>query len=111
MLLWMWPDCSHATPDCLTGHVLNSLTNNRGVNPLMLHLNSLCLLTALMQHASPCPSGASAVLQDGDTVVLTGACRGDGFTVGFGTCTGQLLPALQGGPAHRPPPPAVDRPN
>jgi len=35
-----------------------------------------------------------ASLQDGDTVVLTGACRGDGYTVGFGTCSGQLLPAL-----------------
>ncbi len=33
-------------------------------------------------------------LEDGDTLTLTGAARGDGFTIGFGTCTGTLLPAL-----------------
>ena len=34
-------------------------------------------------------------LQDGDEVTLTGYCQGDGYRVGFGTCTGKLLPALQ----------------
>jgi fumarylacetoacetase len=36
-------------------------------------------------------------LEDGDEVVLTGWCSGDGFRVGFGECAGRLLPA-------RPPP-------
>jgi len=33
-------------------------------------------------------------LEDGDTLTLTGACKGDGYTVGFGACTGTILPAL-----------------
>ncbi|KYQ92618.1 fumarylacetoacetase [Tieghemostelium lacteum] len=32
-------------------------------------------------------------IQDGDTVVLSGQCKGNGFTVGFGTCSGTILPA------------------
>ncbi|SMX36947.1 fumarylacetoacetase [Maliponia aquimaris] len=33
-------------------------------------------------------------LEDGDTVTLRGAAMGDGYRIGFGACTGQLLPAL-----------------
>ena len=32
-------------------------------------------------------------VQDGDTVTLTGWCQGDGYRVGFGECSGKLLPA------------------
>uniref|UniRef100_A0A0B7AVR0 Fumarylacetoacetase n=1 Tax=Arion vulgaris TaxID=1028688 RepID=A0A0B7AVR0_9EUPU len=32
-------------------------------------------------------------LQDGDEVILSGYCEGDGYRVGFGTCTGKVLPA------------------
>ena len=32
-------------------------------------------------------------LADGDRVTLTGYCQGDGYKVGFGECTGVLLPA------------------
>ena len=39
--------------------------------------------------------GTRAFLEDGDTLTLHGAARGDGYTVGFGTCTGTLLPALE----------------
>lgn len=31
-------------------------------------------------------------LQDGDEVTMTGHCEGNGFRVGFGSCTGVLLP-------------------
>ncbi|MBR9841740.1 MAG: fumarylacetoacetase [Rhodobacteraceae bacterium] len=34
-------------------------------------------------------------LEDGDTLTLTGAAKGDGYTIGFGTCTGTVLPALK----------------
>ena len=34
-------------------------------------------------------------LQDGDTVVLSGAARADDYKIGFGTCAGTLLPALE----------------
>ncbi|CAI8013567.1 Fumarylacetoacetase [Geodia barretti] len=32
-------------------------------------------------------------LKDHDTVILKGACHGDGYKIGFGSCTGQILPA------------------
>ncbi|XP_041841937.1 fumarylacetoacetase [Melanotaenia boesemani] len=34
-------------------------------------------------------------LNDGDEVIITGFCQGDGFRVGFGSCRGTILPALQ----------------
>ncbi|MEM6371547.1 MAG: fumarylacetoacetase [Pseudomonadota bacterium] len=33
-------------------------------------------------------------IEDGDTLTLKGAARGDGYTIGFGDCIGKLLPAL-----------------
>uniref|UniRef100_A0A8C7X296 Fumarylacetoacetase n=1 Tax=Oryzias sinensis TaxID=183150 RepID=A0A8C7X296_9TELE len=32
-------------------------------------------------------------LNDGDEVIITGFCQGDGFRVGFGSCRGTILPA------------------
>lgn len=32
-------------------------------------------------------------LQDGDEVVMTGWCEGDGYRIGFGECSGKVLPA------------------
>ncbi|XP_061451257.1 fumarylacetoacetase [Rhineura floridana] len=32
-------------------------------------------------------------LQDGDEVIITGYCQGDGYRVGFGKCSGKVLPA------------------
>ncbi|XP_005106597.1 fumarylacetoacetase [Aplysia californica] len=32
-------------------------------------------------------------LQDGDEVIFHGFCEGNGYRVGFGTCTGKVLPA------------------
>ncbi|KAL8153713.1 hypothetical protein V2J09_011473 [Rumex salicifolius] len=33
-------------------------------------------------------------LEDGDEVTLTGVCKGNGYNVGFGTCTGKILPSV-----------------
>lgn len=33
-------------------------------------------------------------LEDGDQITLKGWCQGDSFKIGFGECTGQLLPAI-----------------
>ncbi|XP_075218521.1 fumarylacetoacetate hydrolase [Lycorma delicatula] len=33
-------------------------------------------------------------IADGDEVIMKGYCQGDGFVVGFGTCTGVLLPHI-----------------
>ncbi|MDQ2985601.1 MAG: fumarylacetoacetase [Armatimonadota bacterium] len=32
-------------------------------------------------------------LQDGDTVILTGSCQGEGYRVGFGEAAGKILPS------------------
>ena len=32
-------------------------------------------------------------IEDGDTLTLTGAAKGDGYQIGFGTCVGTILPA------------------
>ena len=45
-------------------------------------------------------------LKDGDVVTLRGACTGPHFSVGFGECTGQVLPAGATPPPRAPPPPA-----
>ncbi|XP_010146382.1 PREDICTED: fumarylacetoacetase [Eurypyga helias] len=43
----------------------------------------------------PLGSGQSRkFLQDGDEIILTGYCQGNGFRVGFGQCSGRILPAL-----------------
>ena len=34
-------------------------------------------------------------IEDGDTLTLRGAALGNGYRVGFGACTGQILPARQ----------------
>jgi len=39
--------------------------------------------------------GERKFLQDGDNVIMTGVCRGEGFNVGFGNVEGVVLPALQ----------------
>lgn len=33
-------------------------------------------------------------VEDGDEVILTACCQGDGYKVGFGTCSGKILPAI-----------------
>ena len=33
-------------------------------------------------------------LLDGDSIILRGVCKGNGYTIGFGDCEGSVLPAL-----------------
>ena len=41
------------------------------------------------------PGGATrSFLEDGDEVMITGWCQGDGYRVGFGEVRGEILPAL-----------------
>jgi fumarylacetoacetase len=39
--------------------------------------------------------GSRSFIQDGDTLTLRGQCAGDGYTIGFGNCTGQVHAALE----------------
>ena len=34
-------------------------------------------------------------LVDGDEVNMTGVCKGDGYQIGFGNCSGKILPAKE----------------
>jgi fumarylacetoacetase len=38
--------------------------------------------------------GTRSFIEDNDTLTLRGACRGEGYTIGFGDCTGTVIPAL-----------------
>jgi fumarylacetoacetase len=38
--------------------------------------------------------GTRSFVEDGDTLVLQGRCTGQGYVIGFGECSGTLLPAL-----------------
>jgi len=38
---------------------------------------------------------ARSFLEDGDTITLTGAAKGYGYQIGFGDCSGTILPALR----------------
>lgn len=41
------------------------------------------------------PTEKRSFLQDGDTVILTGWCEGEGYREGFGEARGKVLPALE----------------
>lgn len=41
------------------------------------------------------PSGPRTFIQDGDTLALHGSAQGPGYQIGFGPCTGQVLPAAK----------------
>lgn len=38
--------------------------------------------------------GSRSFIEDNDTLALRGRARGDGYSIGFGDCTGQVIPAL-----------------
>lgn len=33
-------------------------------------------------------------IEDGDEVIITGCCKGNGYNVGFGTCSGKIVPSI-----------------
>jgi len=39
--------------------------------------------------------GSRTFIEDGDTLTLRGHAEGDGYQIGFGECTGKLLPAIE----------------
>ena len=41
----------------------------------------------------PVDGGVRTFVEDGDTLVLRGEARGEGYTIGFGECAGSVLPA------------------
>ncbi len=51
------------------------------------------------------PGATRTFLDDGDTLTLRGHAQGDGYRIGFGDCTGTILPALDLPDWARAPPP------
>jgi fumarylacetoacetase len=55
---------------------------------------SMLELTWRGEHPITLPGGGERkFLNDGDTVIMSGYCSGDGYKVGFGEVTGKILPA------------------
>ncbi|OVA10068.1 Fumarylacetoacetase [Macleaya cordata] len=54
-----------------------------------------CLLELTWNGKKPLSLNGSTrkFLEDGDEVVITGYCKGNGYKVGFGTCSGKVVPA------------------
>eukprot|EP01103_Thecamoeba_quadrilineata_P019041 TRINITY_DN7557_c0_g1_i1.p1 TRINITY_DN7557_c0_g1~~TRINITY_DN7557_c0_g1_i1.p1 ORF type:complete len:423 (-),score=54.63 TRINITY_DN7557_c0_g1_i1:52-1320(-) len=78
--------CNTRTGDmCGTGTISGPTEDSYG---------SLLELTWAGQKEVDCGNGVKRkFLQDGDEVLLTGFCQGDGYRIGFGECRGKVLPA------------------
>ena len=85
----------HASSGCpmRTGDLLGSGTIS---GPEKNQRGSLLELSWGGKEAITLGSGETRTfLEDGDTLTLLGRACGDGYRIGFGECTGKLLPALQ----------------
>ena len=43
----------------------------------------------------PVAGGTRTFIEDGDTIALSGYAQGEGYRIGFGPCTGTVLPAKE----------------
>ncbi|SDI58195.1 fumarylacetoacetase [Alloyangia pacifica] len=86
--------CHHTTSGCAmrTGDLLGSGTIS-GATPGSR--GSLLEMSWGGKEPVELPGGATrSFLEDGDTLTLRGAAQGDGYRIGFGACTGKVLPAV-----------------
>ncbi|WP_170411425.1 fumarylacetoacetase [Ruegeria arenilitoris] len=84
----------HTTSGCPmnTGDLLGSGTISGPTKP---ERGSLLELSWGGKEPLTLDSGESrSFIEDGDTLELKGAAKGDGYTIGFGNCTGTVLAAL-----------------
>lgn len=86
--------CHHAIAGCEmnAGDLLGSGTIS---GPVREEYGSLMELSWAGREPFTLETGETrGFIEDGDTLTLRGNARGDGFTIGFGDCTGQILPAV-----------------
>ena len=78
--------CNLRTGDMLaSGTISGSEKNSRG---------SMLELTWGWSEPIKLSNGEERIaLEDGDTILLKGWCQGEGYRIGFGSCTGKLLPS------------------
>jgi fumarylacetoacetase len=83
----------HTTSGCpmTTGDLLGSGTIS---GPTKDSRGSLLELSWGGKEPIAVDGGTRGFIEDGDILTLRGHCRGDGHTIGFGDCSGRLLPAL-----------------
>lgn len=87
--------CHHTTSGCVmrTGDLLGSGTIS-GTTPQSR--GSLLELSWGGKEPITLDTGeVRTFLEDGDRLTLRGAAKGDGFRIGFGECTGRILPAQE----------------
>ncbi len=82
----------HSTSGCpmRTGDLLGSGTIS---GPEKENRGSLLELSWGGKEPLSTKSGPRSFIEDGDTLTLHGAAKGDGFQIGFGDCTGTVSPA------------------
>ncbi|WP_164661720.1 fumarylacetoacetase [Tropicibacter sp. Alg240-R139] len=86
--------CHHAIGGCEmnAGDLLGSGTIS---GPVREEYGSLMELSWAGREPFTLETGETrGFIEDGDTLTLRGNARGDGFTIGFGDCTGEILPAV-----------------
>ncbi|MBS8225669.1 fumarylacetoacetase [Vannielia litorea] len=84
----------HSTSGCAmnAGDLLGSGTIS---GPEKSSYGSLLEVTWGGKEPLPLDTGETRTfIEDGDTLTLAGHCEGDGYRVGFGECTGKILPAI-----------------
>ena len=84
----------HTTSGCPmnTGDLLGSGTIS---GPVKDSRGSLLELSWGGKEPISIDGGTRSFIEDGDTLVLRGKARGDGYVIGFGACLGQVQAALQ----------------
>ena len=85
--------CHHAIGGCAmnAGDLLGSGTIS---GPERSEFGSLMELSWAGREPFTLETGETrGFIEDGDTLTLRGNARGDGYTIGFGDCVGQILPA------------------
>jgi len=86
--------CHHAIGGCAmnTGDLLGSGTIS---GPEKGEYGSLMEMSWAGREPFTLETGETrSFIEDGDTLTLRGNAHGDGFTIGFGDCTGTILPAV-----------------
>jgi fumarylacetoacetase len=83
----------HTTSGCAmnTGDLLGSGTIS---GPAKESRGSLLELSWGGKEPFGIDGGQRGFIEDNDTLTLRGAAKGDGYTIGFGDCTGKVIPAL-----------------
>jgi fumarylacetoacetase len=87
--------CHHAIGGCgmNSGDLLGSGTIS---GPTKAEYGSLMELSWAGREPFTLESGKTRTfLEDGDTMTLRGAAKGDGFQIGFGDCVGTILPSVR----------------